>query len=146
MQLSKDLAYSIMKTIDEQGVYGAVNVYAPALIGHEGDALVEVVGFLYHHGLSHRVISALIGGIDPDKLSRLIQKSGRTPPNNVIGIDGRVRRSNSGPGRPVSTRSELLLRDLESALRRIETLSERDEEIPGEAAVLAKEVGRYGVS
>lgn len=142
MKISSKLSQSIMDSLRDHGIETTRDMFSLVFDGLEGADLVETAGSLHHHGLSRRVIGELLG-TSTHKTLKLIQESGTEAPDNVVGVDGGLRRFGTGPGRPVAAREDLLVKELTAAVRRLAAFGGR---LSPDAAALVKEVSRYVVS
>ena len=142
MEYSPKLAYSITESLEDHGIETTRDTYSLIFDNLEGDDLVEAAGFLNYHGFSRQVIGELLG-TSAHTTIKIIDASGTVTPDNIVGVDGGVRRSGTGPGRPVAAREDLLVKELTAAVRRLAAFGGR---LSPEAAALVKEVSRYDVS
>ena len=145
MKISTELSLSIMQSLEDQGIEATRDTFSVLFGGLEGDDLVETAGSLNYHGLSRRVIAELLETSAYDA-ERLIRESGTTAPDNIVGLNGRVQRNITGPGRPFSARDDLLIRDLEKVASRLAAFAASGTELSPRAAELVKEVSRHAVS
>lgn len=145
MELSPKLAYSITRSLEDHGIETTRDTYSVVFDNLEGDDLVEAAGFLNYHGFSRRVISEILG-TPYHTTVRIIESSGTTAPDNVIGLDGRAQRNTYRPGRPVAARDDLLVRDLEKVVDRLSVFAASKTDLSPRAADLVREVSRLAVS
>ena len=145
MKISSKLSQSIMDSLRDHGLETTRDMFSLVFDDLEGADLVETAGSLHYHGLSRRVVGELLG-TSTHKTLTLIRESGTEAPDNVIGVDGGLRRFGTGPGRPFAARDDLLVRDLEKVATRLAAFTASGTELSPEAAALVKEVSRYDVS